>query len=904
LVLELSLAAADLTAGEQESSRPELKRQPQLPGAKAAEHATNRDDGSPAATTAPVPRQGVVWPGMTAAGTVVLPNGWSLKPAGRQSLLGDLPVQIAVHPSEPVLAILHAGYGEHEIVTVNSASGAVIGRVALRASFAGLVWSADGKHLFAGGGFDDQICRFDHAGGLLSRKTVFAYPEAGGNSARASAQRPEERDQHQRVPAGLALTKDGKTLYVAAAFGHSVGRFDAESGTFQGEIALEPGSYPYALALDESRQQLYASLWSKAKVAVVNTTNFQVVGHWPTEDHPNELLLAHSGKILFVANANRNTVTVIDTAAGKAIARIGTAIHPRAPLGSTPNSLALSSDESTLFVANANTNHLAVVSVKDPGASAPLGFIPLGWYPTSVRVAADGKTIFVANGKGTSSRANRDGPRPGFAGARNPTEQYIGGLFQGTLSIIPMPSPRDMAAYSQAVYECSPLRAADPAKVRGPAPGPGHPIPAQVGGPSPIRYVVYIIKENRTYDQVFGDIQQGNGDPNLCLFPEAITPNHHALVRDFVLLDNFYVDGEVSADGHEWSMGAYATDFVERIWPLGYRGDKRVPYPSEGAFDAIARPSGGYLWDKAALRGISYRSYGEFIANGRTPAEPGKASVKALEGHFDPMFRGFDMDYPDARRADRFLRELAGFEQAGEMPRLVILRLPNDHTSGTSPGHWTVTACVGDNDLALGRIVERLSKSRFWRQMAIFVVEDDAQNGSDHVDAHRTVALAISPFIRRRSVDSTMYSTSSMLRTIELILGLEPMSQFDAAARPMFASFTNEPDFTPYVHRPARVDLNARNSRSAPMADVSRRLNLEIEDRADDLLFNEIIWKAVRGADADMPPPVRSAFILPRGTHREDAEDTAHRDDAEDAAHREDAKSAKERRNGKEQRGD
>ncbi len=258
-----------------------------------------------------------------------------------------------------------------------------------------------------------------------------------------------------------------------------------------------------------------------------------------------------------------------------------------------------------------------------------------------------------------------------------------------------------------------------------------------------------------------------------------------------MLLDNFYVESEVSADGHEWSMGAYATDFVERIWPLGYRGDRRAPYPAEGALDEVARPAGGYIWDKAAGQG-SQLSQLRRVGRQRhdTPSDPATASVKALEGHFDPMFRSYDLDYPDVKRTDRFLEELAGFEKAGEMPRLVILHLPNDHTSGTSPGKLTVTACVGDNDLALGRLVEGLSKSRFWKEMAIFVVEDDAQNGSDHVDAHRTVALAISPYIKRHSVDSTLYSTSSMLRTMELILGLEPMSQFDAAARPMFASFT------------------------------------------------------------------------------------------------------------------
>jgi DNA-binding beta-propeller fold protein YncE len=851
-------------ASSQSIAQDKPQRQTKAPAPKSADHATTGNEDVPGEMIGPAAKPSTIWPGMTRGGTILLPNGWSLKPAGRQTKLGDLPVQIAVHPGEPILAILHAGFGEHEIVTVDAATGRVIARVTLPTSFAGLLWSADGKRIFAGGGFDDRIYRFDHAQGLLSHRTVFEYPDRVKFLAQPDPEYGEKGKKHQRLPGGLALSKDGKTLYVAAVFGHSVGRFDAESGAFHGELALEAESYPYGLVLDESRQRLYVSLWSKAKVAVVDTQAFKVTGHFPAEDHPNEMLLAKGGKILFVANANRNTVSVIDTEAGKPIETIGTAIDPKAPPGSTPNSLALSPDESMLLVANANTNNLAVVNVKDSGGSAPLGFIPAGWYPTSVRIARDGKTIYVANGKGGSSRANRDGPRPGFSGRPSPTQEYIGGLFPGSLSTIPMPTPRQMAAYSQTVYECSPLRRGDPASVPAPGPAPGNPIPSQVGGPSPIKYVVYIVKENRTYDQVFGDMKEGNGDPNICLFPEDVTPNHHALAREFVLLDNFYVESEVSADGHEWTMGAYATDFVERIWPLGYRGDRRAPYPAQGAFDEAARPAGGYIWDKAAEKGLSYRSYGEWVNNGKTAADPATASTKAIEGHFDPLYRGFDMDYPDAMRTDRFLTELAAFEKAGEMPRLVILTLPNDHTSGTTPGKWTVTACVGDNDLALGRLVEALSRSRFWKNLAIFVVEDDAQNGSDHIDAHRTVALAISPYIKRHSVDSTLYSTSSMLRTLELILGLNPMSQFDAAARPMFHSFTAQPDFTPFTHRPARVDLNARNTRRSPMAEVSMRLDLEVEDRADDLLFNEIIWKAVKGPDAVMPPPVRAAFVLPR----------------------------------------
>jgi hypothetical protein len=343
-----------------------------------------------------------------------------------------------------------------------------------------------------------------------------------------------------------------------------------------------------------------------------------------------------------------------------------------------------------------------------------------------------------------------------------------------------------------------------------------------------------------------------------------VTPNHHALAEEFVLLDNFYVESEVSADGHEWSMGAYATDFVEKHWPLSYgsHAKGKLPYPSEGGFDAAARPAGGYIWDRAIEAGVSVRSYGEWVSNGKNPEDPGKAKVKALEGRFDPFFRGYDMRYPDVKRAERFISELKRFESEGEMPRLQIVRLPNDHTSGASPGLPTPTAHVGDNDLALGRLVEAVSLSKFWPTTAIFVVEDDAQNGSDHMDAHRTVAFVAGPYARRKVVDSTLYSTSSMLRTIGLILGLRPMSQFDAAAQPMFDCFQAQPDLTPYVCRPATVDLEELTPKPAGGAKESLLMDFSKEDAADDLLLNQIVWRNVRGANSPMPAPVRAAFVF------------------------------------------
>ena len=561
------------------------------------------------------------WPGLTRAGTVLLPNGWSLKPAGKQAKLGDFPVSVAENPAEPVLAVLHAGYGEHEVMTLDAATGRTIGRVALKESFQGLAWSADGKRLFVGGGFDDVIYRFDHAAGLLSNRLEIKYPKRAEGGP--------------RVPAGLAVTGDGGRLFVANAFGHTVAVF--RDGTLEHEVDLGKDSYPYGVAWDQARTRLYVSLWNKAEVAAIDISadEAKVVGRWATQEHPNEILLTRTGETLYVANANRNTVSVFDTGSGKAIEVIGTAIDPKAPPGSTPSSLALTPDEDVLFVANANTNDVAAVNVKDPGASKPLGFIPAGWYPTSVRVSRSGETLYIANGKGTTSRPNREGPNP--LAARNAgVREYIASLFQGSLSILPIPTPEQMVGHSKTVYECSPLRAALGEAPSRPA---GHPIPSKVGDPSPIKHCVYVIKENRTYDQVFGDMPEGNGEKSLCLFPEEVTPNHHALAREFVLLDNFYAEAEVSADGHEWSMGAYASDFVERTWPLSYRGDRRVPYPSEGAL-AIARPAGGYLWDAAAAKGLTYRSYGEFIENGKTAADPSTTKVAALQGHFDPKFRG------------------------------------------------------------------------------------------------------------------------------------------------------------------------------------------------------------------------------------------------------------------------
>jgi hypothetical protein len=610
--------------------------------------------------------------------------------------------------------------------------------------------------------------------------------------------------------------------------------------------------------VDDRRGVLYVSLWARSSVAVIDLKTKKVIALWPTQEHPNEMVLTKSGRHLFVANANRNTVTVIDTSKGKTLETLYASFSPRALPGSNPDSLALSPDETTLYVANACNNNIAVFDVSIVGKSRSLGFIPVGWYPTSVRVTPDGKHLLVANGKGLISKANPRGPQPGKK--KSPEVQSIYELFPGTLSIIDLPEKkqfrRQLAAWTEDAYRCTPRETVEQVK-----PTHDNPIPAKIGRPSPIKYVIYIIKENRTYDQVLGDMKEGNGDASLCLFGEKITPNIHKLARDYVLLDNFYVDAEVSADGHEWSMGAMATDFVEKTWPLnyGHLKSKKFPYPAEGRFP-IATPANGYIWDRARLAGVSYRSYGEFVYNGKNTNSPCFTSTAALEGHFDPWFHAFDTSYPDVKRAQRFISELKRLETEGDMPRLQIVRLPNDHTSGGVAGRPTPIAQVADNDQSLGMLVEAVSHSKFWPQTAIFVLEDDAQAGPDHIDAHRSPALVISPYTKRGAKDSTMYSTSSMLHTIELILGLQPMTQYDAEATPMFNSFQAQADLRPYELLPENVDLNQRNPELGLNARRSRHMDLSKEDAVDDALMNEVIWRSVRG-DVPMPPPTHAAFV-------------------------------------------
>jgi len=767
-------------------------------------------------------------PGPVKEGTL-LPNRWLLSPVGAQLALGDLPLNMALSPRGDLLAVNNNGFSRHFITIIDPARDRVIQELDFSKGFYGLTFSPDGRDLYASGGADDKILHWRRAGDRLEAAEPISL---------------EKSDTHKLFLAGLAVSHDGRTLYVAENKNDSVALVDLTKAELIGRIAV--GSFPYDVRVADSMGKGYVSLWGDSKVAVIDLAKRTLLGRIAVGDHPNAMLLTADQHRLFVACANTDQVTVIDVATDRVLEQISLRPYDLAPFGSTPNGLALSADERILFVANATNNDVAVVELAAAG-SRVAGVIPTGWYPTAVCVH-DNK-LYVANGKGLTSKANPHAAGP-YGGRKN-NEEYIGGLFNGTLSILPIPDARQLDAYTRMVYRNNGFVETQKRLAEKKSEVAAQAVPRRRGEPSLIKHVIYIIKENRTYDQVFGDLPQGNGDPELCIFGRTITPNHHALAETFVLLDNFFVDAEVSADGHEWSTGAIATDFVEKPWPTSYSG-RGLPYPSEGSF-SIAFPTNGYIWDAVAYAGLSYRSYGEFID---ISGDSLIARHPALVGHFAHHFRSWDLDYPDTLRAAAFIEELSRFEANGEMPQFIILRLPNDHTVGTMPGKLSPRAMVADNDLALGRVVEAVTRSRFWQTTAIFVLEDDAQNGPDHVDAHRSPALLISPYVRRGEVDHTLYDTVSMLATMELILGLKPLSQYDAAAFPMVTCFTDTPDFTPYRALRPEVSMAERNTEASWGSRESMLMTFDREDATPELELNEIVWRSIKGEDSVMPRPI------------------------------------------------
>jgi YVTN family beta-propeller protein len=774
-------------------------------------------------------------------GQILLPNGWKLSPAGRSVQLGDLPLNMQLSPSGKLLAVTNNGQSTQSIQLIDPQREKVLDEKETGKSWYGLAFSSDEKHLYASGGNDNCILDFDLKGSKLKTPDTISL----------GAPWPKEKIS----PAGMVVSKDNSRLYTVTKEDSCIYVIDLKSRKTISKTQLSTIAYTCALSPDE--QTLYVSLWGGNQVAVFKTASQTIESTITTGSHPNELLLNKKGSLLYVANANDNTVAIVNTSTNKVIETLSTTLYPTSLTGSTTNGLALSDNEKILYIANADNNCLAMFDVSKPGNSQSRGFIPVGWYPTNVKVL--GKTILVTNGKGTTSLPNPEGPQPiskfddsgiHMGSTANSQLQYIAGLFKGTLSFIETPDAVQLKAYTKQVYSNTPFNDKKAVLAEGEA---GNPVPRRAGDKSPIKHVFYIIKENRTYDQVLGDMPKGNGDKSLCLFGAEVTPNHHAIANDFVLLDNFYVDAEVSADGHNWSMAAYATDVVEKTWPTSY-GRRFGTTNYEGGRQATY-PRDGFIWDYCQRAGLTYRSYGEF-------GEYDNAHIKSLKGHMSPHSPGFDMDIKDQVRADAWIHDFDSLVTINAVPQLSTIRISNDHTSGQRKGAYTPMAAVADNDLAIGRMIQHLSESPIWKESVVFILEDDAQNGPDHVDAHRSPAFVIGPYVKRNAVVHSMYSTSGVLRTIELILGLPPMSQYDAAALPMYECFTNKANFTPYQAKAARIDIDKRNIAVNKSSKVSETFNFKKEDAAPDLVLNEVVWKSVKGEDAVMPAPKRSAFVI------------------------------------------
>ena len=770
---------------------------------------------------------------------LVLPNGWSLSPAGRSVEVGDLPLNIAISKSQKLMAVTNNGQGKQTIQLIDTKSEKILDNIEIPKSFYGLKFSADDKTLYASGGNDNWILKYEIVKSKLKLNDSLILGKKWPNKI---------------SPVGIEIDDNRQLLYVVTKENNSFYILDLKTKAIVHEQNM--GHEGYTCLLSPDKKIVYISLWGGKKIALFDTQTRKIISEIPVSYNPNELILSKNGQHLFVANAGDNSVSVIDTKAKKVIEVLDAGLYPNSLVGSVTNGVALSKDEKTLYIANADNNCLAVFDVSTIGKSFSKGFIPVGWYPTNVRVV-DNK-IIVANGKGFTSFSNPKGPQPVKREIRSESHlgedtrgQYIGNLMKGTLSIIDTPTEKELSNYSKKVYQNTPYKKDRELMAEGES---NNPIPMKVGDASPIKYVFYILKENRTYDQVFGDMKEGNGDSTLCLFGEKYTPNQHKLAREYVLLDNFYVDAEVSADGHNWSLGAHANDYLEKTWPTGY--GRRGGVTEGMGRRQIANDKDGFIWDFCKRQGVSYRTYGVF-------ADDAKGNIPALDkDHVCSYFTGYyNQKVLDTARVNQWKRDFDSLVVAKAVPSFNSIRLGSDHTQGMAVGRPTPFACVADNDLAVGMFVEHLSKSPVWNQSAIFILEDDAQNGPDHVDAHRSNALVISPFTKRKFVDHTMYSTSGMLRTMELILGLKPMSQYDAGATPMFRSFTAKPDFTPYQLVQSNVNLKDINTAYTPAAKRSEGLNFAEVDSNDDNEFNDILWKGIKGEMAQLPAPRRSAFV-------------------------------------------
>ncbi len=850
----------------------------------------------------------------------VLPVNQVVTPAGiRIPLPGLRPQALALSPDGRLLAVSGK---TSELVILDAASGEILQHVGLPAeelrepqpdaassqvlepdtkgqlSYTGLAFSPDGKLIF-----------LSNVNGSLK---VFAVGEDGTVRPSHSIPLPpaDAPRRAEEIPAGLAFSRDGARIYVCGNLSNRL--FEVEAATGRILRAFDVGVAPFDVVLVGDKA--YVSNWGgrrpqpgdlvgpagrgtevkvdperhiakEGSVTVVDLASGVSGADILVHLHSAALALSPDGRYLVCANAASDNLSVIDTRTDAVVETIWVKAGPADLFGASPNALAFAPDGKTLYVANGTQNAVAVVAFQPAGRrSRLLGFIPVGWFPGALVFDAARDRICVANIKGhaVEPKIYRETGAPGF----NSHHYY------GSVSLVPTPKRGELERLSVVVYDnFRQERIARALEKPRPDQLP-RPVPERIGEPSVFKHVVYVIKENRTYDQILGDVREGNGDPALCIFGEHVTPNQHKMVREFVLLDNTYCSGILSADGHQWSTTAFATDYLERSfagWPRSYPDGMG---PNE--VDALAYAPSGFIWDNALRHGVSLWNFGEFTTHtcgwkdpkrkgnpewkdywdeflhGRGEVRVGSVPSIATVAPFSPTDTlGWNMAVPDVWRARYIVTQVAAWDREERMPQLILICLPDDHTSGTREGFPTPAASVADNDLAFGRIVEAFSRSRFWKETVIFGIEDDPQNGFDHVSGYRTTAYCVSPYTKRGAVVSTQYNTTSILRTIEQILGLPPMNQFDATATPMFDCFTETPDFRPFAAVPNEVPLDEMNPPPEKIADallrrdavVSSRLNFRQIDACPEDVLNRILWRAVKGSA--VPYPAWAVTLVP-----------------------------------------
>src|SRR5215472_7547181 len=758
-----------------------------------------------------------------------LATGLTLDPVGSFVDLGSMPLAMELSPDGNSLAVVLSGWREQGVQIVDLKSMRVTQTLEQPSAFYGLAFSGDGKELYVSGGNEDAIFCYAWKDGVATFTRKIALAE----------KKPDKPGT--RYPAGLAASRGGKLFYVAENVANSLAVVDPASGQVLQRLLTD--HYPYAVAVARDGR-VYVSAWGAQTVSIFRQRADGTLitdGRLKVGFRPSALLVNASGSRLYVTLAGIDQIAVVDTRRRRVLRTLSDAAPGGPSEGSTPNALALSRDESKLYVAEGDNNAVAIFSVSAerstsdvsaeksaaPSAVAMakdrlLGPIPTDWYPTAV--LETGKQLLILSGKGHGSHANPDGPIPG-----KPLQPlgYALGMLNGTLRTLPSElSASTLAQYSQRVATANNWGQRQAKRAY-----------------PPFKHVVYIIKENRTYDQVFGDLPEGDGDASLVFFGNDSTPNHRALALRFGLFDRFFTNAEVSSQGHIWSTAAYVTDYGEKTVPSVY-SDRHEDVDGEDSDE----PANGFLWTLAAKKGMWFRDYGEMV---NIPDGGWPVTQRELAADVCPTYVPFDMKTPDQKRADAWIAELNQFVQEGAMPQLEVMHLAGDHTAGGRPGLRTPRAFMADNDLALGRIVEALSQSPFWKDTVVFVLEDDAQAGPDHVDSHRSPFLAISAY-SRRGIIHRFVNTTDVVAAIEDILSLGRLSKFDYFSRSLADVFAATPNLTPYQAVTPTANMEELNPAKTTAAILSQDLDFSRPDRVNDELFNRILWLMIKG---DRPVP-------------------------------------------------